>query len=81
MKSVMRYSPRESTMAADINGYYYASSDYDDLKRRLVEAEKIAARWNWFISQYWSLDAVQAWGGLDFDSPEKLESYIDNKLL
>lgn len=81
MTKVKRYDLYDGRMLQRFDGYYYTSDDYNDLKRRLVEAEKIAARWNWFVSQDWSLDAVRGWGSLDFDFDHQLESYIDNKLL
>lgn len=32
--------------------------------------------WDWFVAQYWCLNAVETWGSLDFDFPADLEAYI-----
>lgn len=47
-----------------------------NLQAKLAKAEKAAAYWKWFISQDWSLQAVQNFTGLDFDFSDELEKYI-----
>lgn len=46
-----------------------------------LTAENTALRnkakcWDWFVSQYWCLNAIDAWGAMEFDFPADLEAYI-----
>lgn len=47
-----------------------------DLAAENVVQRDKAKCWDWFVAQYWCLNAVETWGSLDFDFPADLEAYI-----
>ena len=60
-----------SVVGAQTSALIVAESDDKELSM-----QDKAKCWDWFASQYWCLDAVEAYGSLDFEWKKELESSI-----